>query len=517
MEVSEKNMHKNQNLSQNIVFVSCRFFQYIVNLRYMNWLENLPERFVRTYDHPFDVAEFCKIMHSAGVSFDKISASDFLFHNPLLFSLTNGKFVTKASVFNGYLFSFKPTREEINAGAFFVGHRCVPVADFEKMPQDLTFAFRSHKLHQVVRTFKSDFILEHFSLFGEEYALQYVASDPACQTLDLTNPDFVLPTNLSITCFSLEPLLKEGLKFGDSLILRIIDWNEGIIAIDIRPDEKQHPFDNESHETAFWYKTLEEGLLSSFDRLGPGTSIEEQLSNVFFEKRAVLDSFFCGSAEEFIQRSEKVAFEYFGVETRLWRSGESVPAVGEWNYCGSEDITEDGFVILPSFVFDCFILDEVLGDGKDINELPKQIYPKTFTFKGSELKAVQKELKARCAVLKKQYNSFADYDIKPIRHRTLQLYKEVSSLMYEIDTLGTDLKKMPQQEMVILSQLYAHVISLLQVMAIPGELDEDLDTLEMSIDGMEFNFEDIVGVLTDAVARQRNNGYVIIQSNISHI
>ena len=66
----------------------------------MNWLEDIPEHFVRTYDRPFDVADFCRIMRASGLSLDKSTAADYLITNPLLFGLTDGTFVTKASVFN---------------------------------------------------------------------------------------------------------------------------------------------------------------------------------------------------------------------------------------------------------------------------------------------------------------------------------------------------------------------------------------------------------------------------------
>ena len=476
----------------------------------MNWLEDIPEHFVRTYDRPFDVADFCRIMRASGLSLDKSTAADYLITNPLLFGLTDGTFVTKASVFNGYTFSFKPTREELQAGAFFAGHRCVPFTDFEKLPIDFTFVYRGHKLKKKVCQFKSDVVLDHFALFGEEYALQYIATDPACTNLDLTDIDFVVPNMLQITCFSISELLSDGLKYGDSIILRIMDWDEGIIALDIRPNEKKSPFEAESYEKTLWYKTLEDGLLSSFDRLGPGCSIEEQLSNVFFEKRDILDSIECGSVEEFLARSEKVSFEYFGVETRLWRAGETVPAVGDWNYSENDVFSKNDFLILPPFVFDCFILDEIFARNGDFESLPKMIYPRDFSFQNFELKAVLKELKTRAAKLKKEYNSFADYDNISLRHRTIVLFQEISSLMYKIDTAVSNLKAMPQQEMVILTQLYAHIMSIMQVLAVPGELSEDYDMLEASIEGMEYNFDDIIDILNDAVARQHNNSYAII-------
>ncbi len=478
----------------------------------MNTVQNLPDHFVRTYDLPFNVADFCKIMRSKGLSVDKHTAADYLVANPFLFGLSDGMFVTRAAVFNGYTFSFKPTREEIESGAFFVGHRCVPFVDFEKKLNEITFAYKGLKLISTTRRFKSDLLLDHFALFGEEYALQIIATDPACSFLDIEDDDFVMPNTLEVTCFSLLPLIRDGLKYGDSLLLTVVDWDKSIISIQIRPDSLISPFMMDDTPMAEWNKVLESSLLDTFDRLGPASSIEEQLSNVFFEQRNALDKIGCGSIEEFLTTSEKVDFEYYGVETRLWKAGEVVPAVGEWNFIESDDKErgEPAFFYFPEAVFDCYIIDEVLNNGSSIDSLIKKMYPKEMKIGTAELFVLKTLLRHRTAILKKRYNKFSDFDAIGIRHRVLSLFRDVYEMMFRIDYAKCDLKKMPQQELVVLSQLYAHLTAFMQSLAMFSEKIDDLDMLEASIEGMEYNFDDIIDILNDAVARQHNNSYAII-------
>ena len=49
--------------------------------------------------------------------------------------------------------------------------------------------------------------------------------------------------------------------------------------------------------------------------MGPCASIEEQLACVFFDDVKVLCTAHCGSVEEFLQQSRKVAYEPFGINT----------------------------------------------------------------------------------------------------------------------------------------------------------------------------------------------------------
>ena len=478
----------------------------------MSSVQNIPENFVRTYDRPFNVADFCKIMRSKGLSLDKNTAADYLVTSPFLFGLSNGMFLTRSAAFSGYIFSFKPTKEEIEAGAFFVGHRCLPFVDFEKKLNEISFAYKGLKLVPTARTFKSDLLLEHFALFGEEYALQVISTDPACKSIDFEAEDFVVPNELEITSFSLLPLIADGLKYGDSLILQIIDWDKSIISVEIRPDSLISPFYKDSTPMALWNEALESYLLESFDRLGPVSSIEEQLSNVFFEQRKVLDNVYCSSVEEFLMQSKKVAFEYYGVETRLWKAGEIVPAVGAWNFI--EDMSSSkgvkSFFFFPEEVIDCYIIDEVLNRGMSFDSLIKKIYPKELKISAAEKFLLKTILRQRTSAIKKSYNKFADFDTIAVRHRALSLFAEVYYIMFRIDYEKCDLKKLPQQELVILSQLYAHLIAIIQTLSVYSEKNDELDYISDSIEGMEYNFEDIIDILNVAVARQHDNSYAII-------
>ena len=67
---------------------------------------------------------------------------------------------------------------------------------------------------------------------------------------------------------------------------------------------------------------------------------------------------------------------------------------------------------------------------------------------------------------------------------------------------GEKIERFPQQELVILSQLFAHAARILDMLSNENECkDDDRDALKLSLEGMEMNFEDICPELRNALDR----------------
>ena len=262
-------------------------------------------------------------------------------------------------------------------------------------------------------------------------------------------------------------------------------------------------------------------LLDSFNTIGPCSSIEEQLADVFFENRKTLCVPYCGSVEEYLNKNaKKVGIEYFGVETRLWNKGKQVPAVGKWNELQMEfvgkaaakmNVQKSSFYMIPDFVFDQYILDMFYSKSEDKNSLVKKIYPQEINFSQEELKSINLHLEERNAILRRDYNWFADQTLGNVRQQALDLYTKVSFLVYEIDTSNVDLKNYPQQELVILSQLYSHLTRILESVASDNSVEEESEAILLSLDGMRMNFEDIADELRYAVSEQKRNQFKIVK------
>ena len=456
------------------------------------------------------------MLNTLGAKASVNEVMEYLEYEPMVFPLERNMYITHAGAFTGQFFSFVPTAQEIEAQVFVAGDRCVPFVDGELLSCSLQFEYNGRMLAPETFETDSNTARSLFSLYGDEYAAQYIAADPINKALHLEESCFELPSRVSLTGISMKRILQDcDFTYGDRFLCRVRNWNKGIIELFPLITHKQNPFtmDEDDIQRQHWNSVLDEALLESFDRMGPCASMEEQLANVFYEKRRQLCTTQCGSIHEYLENTRKVSMELFGVETRLWRTGEDVPAIGNWNR-GSYDASFDAGIPqfdLPEFVIDCFITDQLYEKKEDIDSLVRRMLPASMHISEDERKLFTLQIMRRNAILKKKYNWFADYQFGSLRHRALELYTQVGSLVYEVDCASDDIEHLPQQELVTLSQLFTHVNRMLETIATGSDsAAEEASTMQLSLEGMEFNFEDIRGQLVAAVERLRANHFEVI-------
>ena len=270
-----------------------------------------------------------------------------------------------------------------------------------------------------------------------------------------------------------------------------------------------------------WYTYFENGLLESFDRHGPASSIEEQLSYLFLENQEELCTRCCGSVEEFLDHTSKIGFEPYGVESRIWRKGESVPYSGKWNNLGLDRgmlLTDMALTLTPR-VIDAILEDRIYDErrgkrevSENFEDVIQKIFPNMAMISSAERRLVLLNIEKRNDILERMYNQFSDYPIAPLRKRILSLFTRVSELFCDIGGSGIAAENFPQQELVILSQLYSHVVRLLEevenVYLRPQFPEADVS---LSLDGMEETFDEISGTLLSSLESNRFKGFEIVK------
>ena len=144
------------------------------------------------------------------------------------------------------------------------------------------------------------------------------------------------------------------------------------------------------------------------------------------------------------------------------------------------------------------ILDKIRGSKKGMSR--------------SEENFLSLQIKARSAIIRKQYNWFADFAFGSTRHRALELFAKVDSLLNEIECEDDDIQELPQTELVILSQLYTHISHILETLSAENEKieDDEIYAMNLSLDGMEYNFEDIRLPLITAMNRIQGKRFEVI-------
>lgn len=441
---------------------------------------------------------------------------EFLDSDPRVFALQKKMYITHAGAFTGKIFSITLTQKELENKVLIPGDRCVPFVDSEMVSSSLKFEFLGKRLGQKRLELDKSSALDLFTLYGEEYSVQYLASDPACKNLHIAENDFELPPKVTLTGVDIEPVLKEfNIKSGVRFLCQVKNWGAGIIEIYPFVEKKENPCSISETDLARqkWNETLEDALLASFDRMGPCTSIEEQLANVFYEHTKELCVPYCGSIHEFLRWTKKIDVEYFGVESRLWFKGQEIPAIGKWNMDECQDFYGNQFPIVtrPSCIIDSFIKDQCYEKKNDVNELIKKIIPDYGFISEKERKSLKAQIENRNAAVRKNYNWFADFAFGKIRHKALNLFLEVESFMNDIDCNDKEFKELPQQEMVTLSQLFTHLTRILEITTSDIDCDDDETyAMGLSVDGMQENFEEIKPMISAAMFNVRKKRFNVI-------
>lgn len=470
----------------------------------------------------FTVDDFQRYLKSSGVKISKSEADDILHVSDFVFSLVDQQFVTRAGAFTGRWFSFKPTKEEIDKGYFILGHRCMPFINQETNPDSIIvhnddgFAIIPEPV-----IFSMNVALDVFALYGEGYVIPYIFNDRSNTKLKISSVQYSMPTEITLTAWSFKEIIgNQEIKYGDRILCRVVDWENSTVEMQLLKNEmNDFVISKAVIERENWYELFEKAILNEFDKHGPTTSIEEQLALLFLENQEELCCPNCGSVEEFMAHTSKIGFEPYGVETRIWKKGEIVPYFGKWVKNNKDDLimSEMALAFSPQII-DAYLENSIYEASKgkteeNLDNLLDKILPMSGKISASERKLVLLNIEKRHGILKMNYNRFSDYTVAEIRKRTLELFTQVSSLLCSIGYSGLKTEEFPQQELVILTQLYAHIVRLLEEYENVFLRNQfPIDDVALSLDGMEDTFDEIGDELKNYLERNRYKGYGILEN-----
>lgn len=482
--------------------------------------EKLLIDFFRTYTQSFSAKDFSYVLSDIGIKTSKNECLEMLETNENLFELTGGQFITKAGMFTNRCFSFSLTNEEILKKAFIVGHRTIPFTDPCMPTCNFTFLYNEKKLPKTELEINTKTVFDLFALYGQEFIPQYIEADKVTEKLDFDANDFVLPSKIKLTAFSIEPIIKaEGFSLRDRFLCNVRNWDKGIISISVLHNtSKPNKMNFDDIRRAEWCELLEKRLLESFDIIGPCASIEDQLSLVFAEYAHELCVPICGSVDEMLAHSKKIDFQSFGVETRLWRANEEVPAIGKWNnlemVASSPQKINDATIVEPILqtIIDAYLKNLIYTNSADCLSVAKSVYPFFDLFHEQQKKSILLQLKSRYDTIKADYNRFADFEMAEMRKRILNLYTVVNDLVYKIDVSTVDLNLFPQQPLVILSQIFSHTTHIIDMSELePNAVSPSVNEIMLSIEGMEYNFEVVSEQLKRIMKKMKKNGSSVVK------
>ena len=492
----------------------------------------LLDEFVRKTLVPFTEADVSKYLlkKKHPCSSDKIR--EYLQSSSNVFVDMYGKYFSRAGIFSERYFSFVPTKTEVENGYLVIGHRIMPFADPEILPCDLHFFFCGDMIGKKNVVVNSHDIYPLYQFFGEEYVPQIIAQDPANFFLDLSETDFELPSQVNLTVLNLENFYKKvDFKVGDRIVALVSDWDKGFVNIAPFRKRNSNPFEQTSVDAKRekWEAAFEKSLVTSLDNFGPCSSIEEQFVFAYLNNIEKFCVTHCSSIQEVLAKSNKFEFTLYGVETRLWFKDKEIPAMNPKMMMMNppeeylehlpkketkiESILNRLGLLVPEWVFDGFILDLLFNKENDFDKIIEKIVPDLIVLDDSDYKSIMLHLEKKYDILRKGYNWFADYHFAKYRHETLELYSKIVAVFYEIEYQKVNLQELDQQHLVILTQLSGHVSSLIYSFTQQDSFSEkDLSTLEASLEGMNFNFEESAKVIKGNLLELQKRKFGIVRN-----
>ena len=125
-------------------------------------------------------------------------ARAFLENRHLAFYQSNDTWVSRRACFQTASFVIKPSKLELQNGILIPGQRCIPFANPELLPHELAFLWKGSEIAFTDTQGEPEEFYPYYSLYGEEYAPQYVARDNPENEKAFMNYPYEDPPEVSI-------------------------------------------------------------------------------------------------------------------------------------------------------------------------------------------------------------------------------------------------------------------------------------------------------------------------------
>ena len=473
------------------------------------------------------VAYAKKCLKNSGIPVLRSEIENFLQTNGSVFQMGENTYISRGAVFTNVFFNIKLSAREI-AGKYLIhGHRCMPFVRPDISCGRIDFKYKGKLLAHKIVTLPVNEAVDYFFLYGEEYALQIILSDPANENNGMSQEDTSIQ-NVNLMATDLSPLFEDvTIKKSDYLQGTISNWSLSFVDLYPLVNKKENPFRKNAKDTEreIWFSDFEKALIKSFTEQGPCGSIEEQLALTYFENPHTLYKKYAGSIEEAILRSKIIGIESYGVETRLWKKNQDIPAVGPWMFGQEENIVipekskktpirESVPFVLPRIVLDSWITDGLFNKKDNEEEILNFIETDWDITSGIKRREVQGFIRGRRLALEARYNWFADFERGNIRKALLDLYMKEFHLVKDLEIADAQLDLFPQHSLVVLTQLLSHTQYMLEALLYQEHISqEDLKTIQLSIEGMQYNFDEVETELRLALKKFEKKRFVVINSH----
>jgi hypothetical protein len=432
------------------------------------------------------------------------------------FKLNGDSWISRRGCFEPLEFVIAPSRLEIQNGILIPGHRCVPFANPSVMPHEFKFYWKGKPLPVSTTEGPPEDFYPFYSILGEEYAPQYVARDNPDNESAFNSDPYEDPPEVSIHTLDMRGLYREAAFVpGDRFVVRTRDWKAGVF------DLKKINKDKWSQAELYaWFEAAEIGFHDSFERLGPGSSTDEQIAYAYWYGGKRMREVPAYSLEEYLyEKTETIETASYGIESRFWFVGREIPdrdslegaqTVSDPTYI--EELLRQAKVPISEFVVQSYVRDALFRNDTDIGRIVERIVPHTVEIDDKILTVLAEYVHEILKEFSATYSVFTDKAMGPIRQRVGELHTAVIDLSARLLQSGANSSWFPRHTFVVLSQIQSHAAVLLEDLDVE-ELPEEseLDIIDNSLDSMIETYEDIKELIDDALDSFRRNNLSVVK------
>ena len=433
----------------------------------------------------------------------------------LAFSEGAGRWITRRGFFEKLVFVISPTRLELLNGILIPGHRCVPFANTILLPHEYSFFWQDTAVSVTSTEGPPEEFYPYYSIFGEEYAPQYVARENSENEEAFNEDPYDEPVEVSIKTLDMRNIYREtAFVPGDRFIVNTIDWKQGSFKL-----EKVGKDEWSESELKEWFDAAEEGFEASFSKLGTASCTEEQVSYAYWYGSPRMRRVPSYSLEEYLyEKTNRIETAAYGIETRFWYAGREIPDRKDLDTSNARpDLTpvEEIFrrikIPVSEYLIQSYVKDSLYREKGDVDLILTRLVPSSVEMDEEGSIFLSEYIKTVLDEYSEIYSLFTDKKTGPIRQRAGELHTAVIDLAARLSRGDIDSSWLPQHTFIILSQIQNHTASLMEDLD-SGESFEDaeMQALDNSLDSMIETYEDVKELIDEALESFRRNKLAVI-------
>ncbi|MDR3171867.1 MAG: plasmid pRiA4b ORF-3 family protein [Treponema sp.] len=434
----------------------------------------------------------------------------------IAFRLNTKKWLSRRGCFETVPFVISPTRLELLNGILIPGHRCIPFANPALLPQEYTFYWKGAPLSFTTSEGSPEEFYPYYSVFGEEYAPQYVARDNPENEAAYNCDPYEDPPEVSIQTLDMRNLYREtAFVPGDRFVVRTLNWKIGMFELERVGGDAWPEADLDA-----WAKAAENGFAESFAVLGPGSSTEEQIAYAYWYGGKRMRDIPAFALEDFLyEKTEGVETVGYGIETRFWYAGKEIPdrkEIEESRILPDRTMIEELLlqkkIPISEYVVQSYARDAFFRNDLDLPRMMRRIVPPSISMTKREWDFLAEYALEVLEEYHQTYSLFLDKSMGPIRQRVGELHTAVINLTARLHKGEIDTAWLPKHTFIILSQIQEHAASVMEDLDIDDSPPEaELEILDNSVDSMIETYGDIKEMIDEALDSFRQNNLSVVR------